>query len=97
MPSGTNDFEVPTGLTELLQEFTVAVLRGQPTDLLKFAKEFFDSKFHGIPNEDEDDGKLLSTDLIILFISVSGLGVAFKQNERAQLIWKSKNAICISS
>lgn len=59
MPSGTTDFDVPSGLTELLQEFTVAVLRGQPTELVKFAKEFFDAKYRQLHDDllDDDDGE----------------------------------------
>lgn len=34
-------FEVPTGLTELLQDFTIAVLRERPTELVAFASEYF--------------------------------------------------------
>lgn len=34
-------FDIPTGLTELLQDFTVAVLRGRPPDLYQFAAEYF--------------------------------------------------------
>ncbi|KAM3870336.1 cAMP-dependent protein kinase type II-beta regulatory subunit-like [Diretmus argenteus] len=33
--------EIPEGLTELLQSFTVAVLRNQPRDLLEFALQYF--------------------------------------------------------
>ncbi|TRY97017.1 hypothetical protein DNTS_001439 [Danionella cerebrum] len=33
--------EIPAGLTELLQSFTVAVLRNQPADLLEFALQYF--------------------------------------------------------
>ncbi|XP_046889124.1 cAMP-dependent protein kinase type II-beta regulatory subunit [Hypomesus transpacificus] len=33
--------EIPAGLTELLQSFTVEVLRNQPTDLLEFAVHYF--------------------------------------------------------
>lgn len=33
--------EIPEGLTELLQSFTVEVLRNQPTDLLEFALQYF--------------------------------------------------------
>ncbi|XP_062318279.1 cAMP-dependent protein kinase type II-beta regulatory subunit-like [Osmerus eperlanus] len=33
--------EIPAGLTELLQSFTVEVLRSQPTDLLEFAVHYF--------------------------------------------------------
>ena len=34
-------FEIPAGLTDLLQEFTVAVLRRKPTDLVEFAATYF--------------------------------------------------------
>lgn len=33
--------EIPRGLTELLQSFTVEVLRNQPRDLLEFALQYF--------------------------------------------------------
>lgn len=33
--------EIPAGLTELLQSFTVEVLRNQPEDLLDFALQYF--------------------------------------------------------
>lgn len=33
--------EIPQGLTELLQSFTVEVLRNQPRDLLEFALQYF--------------------------------------------------------
>ena len=33
--------EIPEGLTELLQGFTVEVLRNQPGDLLEFALQYF--------------------------------------------------------
>jgi len=34
-------FQIPAGLTGLLQDFTVAVLRNKPPDLVKFAAEYF--------------------------------------------------------
>lgn len=34
-------FEIPPGLTDLLQEFTVAVLRERPADLVTFAANYF--------------------------------------------------------
>lgn len=34
-------FEIPAGLTELLQDFTVDVLRRRPADLYQFAAEYF--------------------------------------------------------
>lgn len=37
-------FEIPTGLTDLLQEFTVAVLRRRPDDLVQFASEYFSDR-----------------------------------------------------
>lgn len=36
-------FEIPPGLTDLLQEFTIAVLRQQPSDLVLFASEYFNN------------------------------------------------------
>lgn len=33
--------EIPEGLTELLQSFTVEVLRNQPRDLIEFALQYF--------------------------------------------------------
>lgn len=39
------EFEVPDGLTELLQEFTVAVLRNRPENLTVFARDFFERKY----------------------------------------------------
>ena len=38
------NYEIPAGLTNLLQEFTVAVLRNKPNDLYKFAAEYFNAK-----------------------------------------------------
>jgi len=35
------NFEIPAGLTDLLQDFTVAVLRTRPTNLEAFAAEYF--------------------------------------------------------
>ncbi|XP_048740174.1 cAMP-dependent protein kinase type II regulatory subunit-like isoform X3 [Ostrea edulis] len=34
-------FEIPTGLTDLLQDFTVAVLKERPSDLTQFAADYF--------------------------------------------------------
>lgn len=39
--SGTMSIEIPPGLTELLQGYTVEVLRHRPSDLLGFAAEYF--------------------------------------------------------
>ncbi len=37
------DFEIPAGLTDLLQDFTVAVLREKPSDLIQFASHYFNN------------------------------------------------------
>lgn len=34
-------FEIPAGLTDLLQDFTVAVLKERPADLVQFAADYF--------------------------------------------------------
>ena len=34
-------FEIPAGLTDLLQEFTVGVLREKPPDLIQYAADYF--------------------------------------------------------
>jgi len=41
----TMNFEIPTGLTDLLQDFTVAVLRDKPSDLVQFASEYFNNLY----------------------------------------------------
>lgn len=48
------EFEVPEGLTELLQEFTVAVLRNQPSSLTLFARDYFERKYLNELNDDHD-------------------------------------------
>ncbi len=35
------DFEIPAGLTDLLQDFTVCVLREKPADLVQYAANYF--------------------------------------------------------
>ena len=37
------NFEIPSGLMDLLQDFTVAVLRDKPSDLVQFAAEYFNN------------------------------------------------------
>ena len=39
--STTFDATVPEGLTELLEEFSIAVLRDRPKDLVQFAAHYF--------------------------------------------------------
>ena len=46
-------FQIPPGLTDLLQEFTVAVLRERPTDLVSFAANYF-NKLNQAVNRDTD-------------------------------------------
>ena len=46
------NFEIPPGLTDLLQEFTVAVLRSRPSNLESFAADYFNNlnqKVNGVP------------------------------------------------
>jgi len=38
-------FEIPPGLTAMLQDFTVAVLRTKPPDIYKFAAEHFTKQY----------------------------------------------------
>lgn len=58
------EFEVPEGLTELLQQFTVAVLRTHPSNLNVFAREYFERQCitekdykNVIVYSDEDSGR----------------------------------------
>ena len=39
--SNTFDATVPEGLTELLEEFAIAVLKDRPKDLVQFAAHYF--------------------------------------------------------
>lgn len=45
------NFEIPEGLTDLLQDFTVEVLRKRPSDLLQFAAQYFDNLLEKRANE----------------------------------------------
>lgn len=54
-------FEIPEGLTDLLQNFTVQVLRERPEDLLKFAADYFNVQLverdgEGVANTRFNDG-----------------------------------------
>ena len=42
--NGRRVVRIPDGLTELLQEFTITVLRDQPDDLVHFAAEYFERR-----------------------------------------------------
>ena len=37
------NIEIPAGLTDLLQDFTVSVLRDKPSDLVQFAADYFNN------------------------------------------------------
>ncbi|XP_076105359.1 cAMP-dependent protein kinase type II regulatory subunit-like isoform X1 [Mytilus galloprovincialis] len=50
------NFEIPTGLTDLLQDFTVAVLKERPPNLKQFAADYF-AKLNEQNNEEEEDDK----------------------------------------
>jgi len=49
------NFDIPPGLTDLLQDFTVSVLRNRPTDLYQFAADYFaDAYQHRLAGEEDD-------------------------------------------
>jgi len=54
------DFQIPPGLTELMQDFTFVVLKERPGDLVAFAAEYFaklkeSNKRYGVCNDDDAD------------------------------------------
>lgn len=55
------NFEIPPGLTDLLQEFTVAVLRTRPSNLEAFAAEYF-SNLHERKNATKSAGLRFADD-----------------------------------
>jgi cAMP-dependent protein kinase regulator len=61
-------FEIPDGLTDLLQDFTVAVLKERPPDLVKFAAEYF-NKLNDKKSDDQNE---------------KGRGVRFAESEPMQ-------------
>lgn len=61
-------FEIPTGLTDLLQDFTVAVLKERPSDLVQFAADYFNKL-----NKNKDAG-----------VSEKARGVRFTEAEPMQ-------------
>lgn len=52
------NFEIPEGLTDLLQDFTVEVLRKRPADILAFAAQYFDELVE--KRASENSSKLLN-------------------------------------
>ncbi|XP_063783127.1 cAMP-dependent protein kinase type II-beta regulatory subunit isoform X2 [Pseudophryne corroboree] len=63
--------EIPEGLTELLQRFTVEVLRKQPEDLLEFALQYFTQL-----KESQSQGATLSHDTDLPFRHSKGVNFA---------------------
>ena len=51
------NFEIPIGLTDLLQEFTVAVLRQRPNDLYQFAAGYFADVYDARRQAQDADNK----------------------------------------
>ncbi|XP_054243290.1 cAMP-dependent protein kinase type II-alpha regulatory subunit isoform X2 [Indicator indicator] len=51
--------EIPPGLTELLQGYTVEVLRHRPADLLRFAADYFTRLLDARDQEAAGDGRLI--------------------------------------
>ena len=56
------NFEIPPGLTDLLQEFTVAVLRQKPNDLVEFAALYFNERYERLGGAREGKGVRFSGD-----------------------------------
>ena len=54
------NFEIPDGLTDLLQDFTVEVLRKRPDDLLAFAARYFEDMVHFADLSEPSDPDLLN-------------------------------------
>ena len=49
------NFDIPPGLTDLLQDFTVSVLRNRPLDLYQFAADYFaDAYQHRVSGDDPE-------------------------------------------
>ena len=60
--SAAMNFDIPPGLTDLLQDFTVSVLRNRPTDLYQFAADYFaDAYQHRVAGDDNDSQTNLRT------------------------------------
>jgi len=56
-PAGTMSIEIPPGLTELLQGYTVEVLRHRPADLVGFAADYFTRLRDAREQEATGDGR----------------------------------------
>lgn len=64
-------FEIPEGLTDLLQDFTVAVLKERPPDLVKFAANYFNKLNEKKSQKSEEQNE-------------KGRGVRFAESEPMQ-------------
>ena len=49
------NFDIPPGLTDLLQDFTVSVLRNRPLDLYQFAADYFADAYQHRSSGDDPD------------------------------------------
>ena len=45
--------EIPQGLTELLEEFAIAVLREKPGDLIAYAAQYFNTRLAARPGGEQ--------------------------------------------
>ena len=72
--SGRKVVQIPDGLTELLQDFTVAVLKEQPDDLVEFSCDYF-NQLQGQKRKERGvafDGEVSSSALKVKFSIWSG-------------------------
>lgn len=70
------NFEIPPGLTDLLQDFTVAVLKDRPDDLVSFAAEYFNKL-----NATRDVSDKLDTQRGVRFASPSNEPMQTEQDD----------------
>ncbi len=61
------NFEIPEGLTDLLQDFTVEVLRKRPSDILGFAAQYFE----GLVKKRESEQATEQVFLLIYLIALT--------------------------
>lgn len=78
--AGMSHIQIPPGLTELLQGYTVEVLRRQPADLVDFAVDYF-----GRLRDDDDDDDILDVPIPSRFDRrVSVCAEAFNPDEEEE-------------
>ena len=95
MPS--TEFEVPEGLTKLLQEFTVAVLRNQPSNLHTFARDYFDRLCNNSGYDqdfqnnngysDEDSGNKIGVLVMLKWVQSSVAAVYYSRSCFSYFVW----------